>query len=271
MRATFITLGLVLAAPVAAQPAPTQPDIVVEGRLEEVLRNFVAALAEPGRSGQLARWDQEICPTVAGIAPAEADYMIARIGEIVRPLHLLVGPAGCRSTALVLISPDADGLAHSLVRNYPVTLGSEGRTRLRRFAESRRPVRWISVSDLCPFGCSLPNSRLTMATHPAFKVMIVIVDARQIGGFSLGEFSDYVALVLLSSPPPGGRPPSASILSMFETSRPAGAQFALTEYDRLFLAGLYESPTNATASQQRAAIVSRMRRTRGRAAASTSD
>ena len=260
-------IALLAVALAAAQPAPApaQPEIVVEGRLEEVLRNFVAALAEPGRSGQLARWNQEICPVVAGIAPAEAEFMVARIGEVARPLGLRLNSPGCRSRALVLISPDADGLAHSLVRNYPITLGSEGRTRLRRFAESRRPVRWISVSDLCPFGCVQLNSRLVLATHPAFQIMVVIVDGNRIGGVSLGELSDYVALVLLSSPPPGARPPSQSILSMFDGPRPGGARFALTEDDRLFLAGLYESPENARAGEQRAAIVSRMRRARGSA------
>jgi hypothetical protein len=252
---------LVAARPPAEVSAPPpNPEIVVQGQQERALRAFVEAMANPGRSQQLGRWDREICPAVLGVDQAQADYIAARIAQHAAPLGLRAHSGGCTTTMLIVVSNEAQALASSFARGYPVTLGSDGRARLRRFAASRAPVRWISVTELCPFGCALPNSRLSLATHPAFRAMILIVDGRQIGAFGLGELADYVPLVVLGNPPLTGARPETSILSMFDRARPEGYRFELTGNDRSFLAGLYRSRVNAPASEQRASIARRMRR-----------
>lgn len=250
--------GLIM--PAAAQPPadPPQPDIVVRGQQERALRAFVEAMSDPARTAQLARWNREICPTVIGIDPAEAAFMANRIGEIAAPLGLRVQGAGCLSTMLIVVTADASGLATAFARHYPVTLRTDGRARLNRFVFSSQPVRWLSVTELCARGCTDTGSRLTIATHPEFQAMIVIVDARQIGGFSLGELSDYVAVVALGNPPLARNRPSTSILSMFELQRPEGRRFELTAWDRSFLDGLYRTNPQSTLSQQRAAIARHM-------------
>jgi hypothetical protein len=249
----------VLAAAQAPPPVATNPEIVVRAQQEQALRAFVEAMANPGRSQQLGRWDREICPAVLGVDQAQADYVAGRIALHAAPLGLRARSAGCSTTMLIVVTNEAQALASAFARDYPVTLGSDGRARLGRFAASRAPVRWISVTELCPFGCSLPNSRLSLATHPAFRAMILIVDGRQIGGFGLGELADYVSLVALGNPPLSGTRPETSILSMFERARPEGYRFELTNNDRSFLAGLYRSRANAPASEQRASIARRMR------------
>ena len=257
-------LALALAVPTslkAQQSAPNPPEenILVEARLEQAIRNFVASMSDADRSRQLARWDREICPAVLGIDPAQADYMARRIGETAAMLRLRTGGRNCRPTMLVVVPPNAGGVALTLARNAPITLRTDGRTRLRRFVASTSPVRWLSVTNPCgDEGCGLPNSRLSRATHPEFQAMIVIVDAQQIAGFSLGEISDYVALVALGNPPLDGRRPSTSILAMFEQERVAGTRFALTEFDRAYLRGLYRTRADATGQEQRASIADRM-------------
>jgi len=247
------------AAQTPQQPDGTQPDIVIRGRQEQALRNFVTSLSEAGRSGQLARWNREICPEVIGIDPPQAGFMTRRIAEIANGLDVRARDSGCRSSMLIVVTPDAAGLAASFAHNYPITLASDGRWKLTRFAATRNAVRWLSVTDLCGIGCVLPNSRLTRATHPEFKAMIVIVDAAQIGGVSLGELSDYVAMVALGNPPLESRKPATSILSMFARPRPEGGRFALTASDRSFLEGLYRSSPDVSAQSQRSSIVRHMR------------
>lgn len=248
------------AQPPTAQPPPDnpQPDVTVRGQQERALRAFVEALSDPARSAQLARWEREICPAVIGIDPAEAAFMENRIGEIAAPLGLRRRRSPCLTTMLIVITADAAGLATAFARHYPVTLRTEGRARLNRFAFSSQPVRWISVIDLCARGCADTGSRLTVATYPEFQAMIVIVDAARIAGFSLGELSDYVALVALGNPPLARSRPSTSILSMFELDRPPGGRFALTANDQSFLDGLYRTDPHSTLGQQRAAIARRM-------------
>ncbi|MBV9884731.1 MAG: hypothetical protein JO276_17110 [Sphingomonadaceae bacterium] len=243
--------------PPAASPAPTDFDIVVRARQEQAIRAFVASVTEAGRSGQLARWNREICPAVIGIDESQAGFMALRIGAVAAPLELRVRTSGCLSTMLIVVTNDAAGLATHFAHLYPVTLRTDGQAKLNLFAHTGRPVRWISVTDLG--GGVLPNSRLTRATDPHFQAMLVIVDGRQIGGFSLGELSDYVAMVALANPRPGARDP-ASILSMFDRPRPADGPFALTRTDQSFLAGLYRMNPFQSAQSQRESIARHMRR-----------
>lgn len=257
---SFALPGITFSAEVAAEQI-VDDEIVVEGLREKELRDFVAAMTDPRRTQQIARWDRKICPTVLGIEPRQADVMARRIGEVAATVRLQAGTRGCDSTMLVVVSPDAAGLATSLARDYPVTLRKDGDWRLKRFAASNRPVRWLTLTDPCgPMGCALSGSRLTASTNPRFEAMIVLVDAPQVSGFSLGEVSDYVSFIVLGNPPLGGRSPVTSILSMFERERPAGSSFMLTDHDRTYLAGLYRTRTDGLGKQQRSAVVNYMNR-----------
>lgn len=259
-------LGLLVwtgfAAPSGAQtPAgpPAEAEIVVRARQEDAIRQFVASVAEAGRSGQLGRWSGEICPTVIGIDESQAGFMAQRIGAVAAPLELRVRTSNCLTSMLIVVTNDAARLATHFARLYPITLRTDGQAKLNLFAHTGRPVRWISVTDLCGIGCTQPNSRILRATHPEFRAMLVIVDGRQIGNFSIGELSDYVAMVALANPRPGARE-QASILSMFDRPRPADGPFAMTQSDRSYLAGLYRSNPYQSAQAQRASIERHMLR-----------
>ena len=237
-------------------------DIVVRGRLRNALQNFVASLTQTGPTEQIARWKDDICPALFGMDSAQADFMGRRIEALANSVRLRTRHSNCATTMMIVVTPDAAGFARELARQLPVTLRTDGFSRLKRFVSSTKPVRWLSVTDECGGGCSLPNSRLTMATRPTFRAMLVIVDAHRIGGINLGELSDYVAMVALSNPPADVRARSSSILSMNEESRVPGTHYQLTDYDRSFLSGLYGSAIDGSGREQRSSIVRRMKRDR---------
>ena len=264
-----MALGLLiwagLAGPGVAQaPAPPSPqpdsEIVVRAHQEQAIREFVISVAEIGRSHQIGRWGMEVCPEVVGVAPAQAEFIAQRIGEVAAPLELRRRTSECRTTLLVIVSNDAAGIALHFARLYPITLRTDGQAKLNLFAHTSRPVRWITVTDLCGTRCALPNSRITLPTHPEFQAMLILVDARQIAGFSLGELADYLAMVALANPRPGANHEEQSVLSMFDRPRPADGPFALTETDRSFLAGLYRMNPYLSAQSQRESIERHMRR-----------
>jgi hypothetical protein len=251
MRAilAFALLLLAFAAPARAQ------EIVVQGNQVATAHNFVTAMTDPRRDRQLGRWNGKICPAVVGIAPAQASYMTQRIAEIAAPLGLRTLGGSCTPSMLILVTPDAAALAASLADRFPIELRKDGRSNLNRFVRTNNAVRWLSVTDPCGFGgCPATGSRLSVSTQPEFQAMIVIVDATKIGGYTLSEISDYVALVALGNPPLAGQWPSSSILSMFDAAHPTGIQFALTDRDRSFLSGLYRSRINASGQQQRSSV-----------------
>jgi hypothetical protein len=258
-----LSLALLAGSSLAGEtPESSQliPEIVVTGSRDEALRSFVEALAVTGPTGQLARWKHSVCPRVFGIESSRAERMAQRIVEVGQSVGLAGARSGCRPSVFILVTPDPDSLAAQLVARYPITLGRDGRSRLKRFVDSDRPARWLAVTDPCGEGCSLPNSRIVKSTTPTITTMLVIVDAGRLAGYSLSEVSDYLALVVLSNPPADGEPPSDSILSIFGATRPAGARYGLTRYDREFLAALYRVELNESARSQRRYIINRMKK-----------
>jgi hypothetical protein len=251
------TMPLSRASP-QAPPAPTQNDIVVVGqRLKDALRHFVNSATQTGPTDQIAHWNREICPQVIGIDPAQAEFMRRRIAEIAKTVDLRTGRSSCATMLTIVFTPDAAALADAVTRDFPSD-NWKVRALLRGFADSSRPVRWISLSDECGGGCGLPNSRLAKATSPTLQAMLIIVDAKKIGGLSIGEMSDYVGLVALSNPPLTGEPPANSILSLLNAPTANGLIYQLTDYDYSFLAGLYGIRLNLDAASQRASIAARM-------------
>jgi hypothetical protein len=268
--ARFVFIGLsLLAAPVWAAPAPApapapaeaaaeEGDILVTARSREMLGDFVHDMGEAGRNNQLARWDRTFCTAALGLDEGQAAFLSQRIAAIGRRLDLRAGGDGCRPSVLIVFTPNADGFAAGLARRFPITLSSEGRARLNRFVRTARPVRWVARTDLA--ARALPNSRLTLATRAELQLMLVVVDATKIDGYSLGELADYLAVVALANPRFGAAPSRASVLAMFERPRDLGSRFALTPFDQAYLSGLYGAPERARAADQQRSILSAMER-----------
>ena len=264
VRRLLFTAAILLSVPtpaLVAQPrAPGPPnDIVITAHVKEALRRFVLSLSKEGPTGQIARWDGYVCPTVVGLQSDEAQFMEQRILDIGHSAHLRPWGSGCTTSFIVVFTPDAGAFAAALVREYPVSLRTDGEASLKAFLNSVSPVRWISVSNECGgSGCELPNSRLLKSTKPTLQAMVVVVDASRVGGYSIGELSDYVALVGLTNPKASANQPLQSILSMFNTPRAPGTQFELTAYDKAFLSGVYDTRLDDSGEGQRATIVNRM-------------
>lgn len=231
------------------------------------MRDFVRSLADPAqRTGQLARWRDAICPGIVGLRADQAEAVNGRIGEIARAVGLHPREQGCQPSALIIFSQEAEALARSYRSRLPITLSENGRWRLEQFASSDRPVRWISrVTEAAYDGTAinlkfgrLAGSRIQASTRTYLSAMLVIVDARQLQAVTLTRLGDYLAVVVLAQPKLGSKPPSQSILSMFDRAdrEPPG----LTDYDRRYLASLYKASLDRSGSSQASSIRSMMAR-----------
>jgi hypothetical protein len=259
----IVAVGILMAAEAPPAPSPTQQQpIVVQGKLKDTVSRFVEQLTQTMSTDQIGRWYGDVCPTIYGMDPTQAAFMQDRIAELARSVRLLTNDHGCVTDLAIIMTPDAEGISRYFRRKYPITLKTDGWSRLRRFVDSSSPIRWISVTDECGSGgCSLPNSHIHRATHPGTVLMIVIIDARKVEGRMLGEICDYVGLVALTNPPLDKGPRPNSILGMFdEPLTTGGAAHSLTDFDRTFLAGLYQAPIDMGANAQRIAIERQMRK-----------
>lgn len=115
-RFVAAAIGLaLLATPMTAigqQPSTATPDeIVVHGRRDpQQVQQFVHSVSVAAPSvGQLARWNQHICPGVVGAAQDTAQAIIDQIARRAAALGLHVGAPGCRPDLSIIVTSDLIG------------------------------------------------------------------------------------------------------------------------------------------------------------------
>lgn len=299
LTASVLFAAAFAVAPAFAQTASsggapkTDEEIVVRAeRLREAVRGFVEGISEPGKEGQLARWDRKVCPGVIGAPIAQAQALNDQIARRVQALDLKVGAPGCKANVLIILTPDSDTFTPQFVEQNPklFSVGDDfgntrGRTELNQFANTPRPIRWWHVgetvtdrgqvlgkSDATPSGTGdgfsgvqvarVSNAgRLTAGTREDFNRVIVIVDARAVDELKLEAVADYIAMVSLAQLNPDAKTDGAdTVLNLFSAARAGNTPPpGMTEWDTAYLEGLYGAPRYArNARRQQGAITVEM-------------
>jgi len=261
----------------AQDPVIRLEEVVVDPRrLEDAAEAFVDEIADPvGRRG-MARWHRGVCIGVANLRPDMAQHLIDRVSDVVRGLGLMSHEPPCHPTILIIATTDADAFAEQFIAMRPVLFrpGGAGMTHgpaaLERFRNSDQVVRWWTVSQptdsdtgqpvvrmpgQCNQTCSPPNgsgtsvydfapntvvrspSRQSSQYRQDLKRTFVIVDVDRLGGVTLDQLGDYIAMVSLAQIDPDadtGR--FETILNLFDEP---DAVDGLSGWDQAYLAGLY--------------------------------
>lgn len=270
----FLALTLALAAGGASAQDPSRQlpvappsaqlgDVVVEGRrLEALVREFVNEVSQPANNRGLARWNRPICVGAVNLRSEVGQYVIDRISDVARELDVEAGEPGCRPNILIVAAADGAALASALVEDRPRNFdlrhnGTDaGTAAFRAFRTGNQPVRWWQISlpidsDTGGRAVRLPGdaapplirvfaaSRLRTQIRDDMVRSIIIVDVDRLGGATLVQLADYLALVALAQvdgeAETEGYP---TILNLF--ADPASAPAGLTDWDRSYLTALYE-------------------------------
>jgi hypothetical protein len=131
-------------------------EVVVTGRrIEDMAQAYARAVAlAPTSAGQYARWNFQLCPSVAGLAETDAQVLIDHIARRGHEVGVDVEPTGCVPNLVIIFAPDSDRLAQHIVASRSDVLGfygeddvvNAGRAELDEFANTPRAVRWWHVS-----------------------------------------------------------------------------------------------------------------------------
>lgn len=269
------------AGPAAAERS--DEDIVVTGPSLDALDRYVAELTAAPHGDQLARWNDAVCARAIGIAPAQNAFLANRIISVAREMDIPVQSGRCRPNILVVVTQEADAFARLLLKRHPKLFGAFGGDMAPAKAVNGllapRPVRWLNASEWgnahgAPIVDGNKNfvysaSRLQETTRENATLSLVVVDSTKLDGIKWGSLASYVAMVSLALPAPGAAPNGPTILALF-SNRDAKQRIpaALTRWDREYLRNLYATRAAASASAQRAQILTNMNR---RAAASNLD
>lgn len=156
--------GLLLAFALFAQAAAnaqqseqeSQSDIVVTGVRPEQVQAFVEQVsAAPPSVDQLARWDDDICVTLAGLPAQQGQILVDQISYRAQAVGLSPGGAGCQPNVFVFFAADGNAFARDLVAErqplfayyHEENVATLGREALTSFVETPRPVRWWHVAQ----------------------------------------------------------------------------------------------------------------------------
>jgi len=275
-------LLLAVSAPGAATAAAAQPPgasaslskVTIESaRQRQALRQrvnrFVDAVVDQGGNQSLVRWNQPMCPLVAGLPRDYGEFILARISQAARAAGAPLAGRTCRANLFVIASARPDLVLKKWLARDPQIETPNGIAHMHEFLASTQPVRvWYNTVHSCdgavssggvaaaglnatmadsnPSGSLGPSyCQNTMDTHLSYGDVrsiysaIVIVDTGRLTHVTIGQLADYVSLVGLVNVRAGTDGEGApTILRLFRDPR---APQALTPWDRALLYSLYNT------------------------------
>jgi hypothetical protein len=259
-----------------AAPADPIPTVTVESSREtEQLKHdvdvFVSSAITKSFEDSLMRWNEPICPLIAGLNRPMAEFMLLRVSNLARAVHAPLDGEQCRPNLYVLVAQDPGAFLKLLWRHKPNMFDTRhGIEPVKRFIETPRPVRvWYNASEMgsdnsaastitsilaqsAGVGAATASypvfsqpstlgSRLTHAVVRDLSDVIVVIDAKQIDKLNIGQLADYVGMISLAQidldKSLGVAP---SILKVFNPDE-AGVPLEITEWDRALLTALYST------------------------------
>ena len=289
-------LAALLAQPLPAQaPEGEERPIVIEGKRESVRKSLERLIAE-SESGQLARYEKDICPAVAGL-PADWTAVVTRmIRDNVVAAGRRAAAAGCQVNALAIVVDRPRDMLIGLRKSDPSFFAMTPRT-FDHFVAAERPAYSWQLTDtfgsrgemlrqLSTLTYRDPNtgaiittpldagtklakaetgSRLTSGVREEIELSFVAVDRDRIEGLTLRQLADFATMhLLLQIRPDAGAQDPGSILSLFEPREGEAPPARMSRFDRGALGGLYGQPhNNRSAAQQRQNIVKAIERGAG--------
>lgn len=250
-------------SPSARQSEADIQSVTVEAQryraaLERRVRTFVSAITTAPIQESLAQWQKEIpiCPEVAGLPNDDGEYVLSRFSQIARAAGASLAPEICSPNLHIIVSSVPDEIIADWSKRNPWMFGHAGGTKIRQFLKSPAPVRvWYNTTFFDEYGiaCKTYNEGIQVCEQDAQEAqvrlaavrdlssVIVLVDARQTKGISMGQLSAYIAMVGLAEirvdPKLGDAP---TILRLFADSANA-PPLGISTWDEAYLKALYHT------------------------------
>jgi hypothetical protein len=281
-----------LAGPATAQAPPprTVEPLVVSPQTpltpkeaDALARTFVRALSEPGRIGQLSRWQTRPCAKAIGLPEAFDAFVAARIETLAGQVGAPVATPCKGNNILVVFTTEPQKLLDFIAHRRTQLLGFHYAAQTKRLATFKGPVQaWYVTATVSANGDSYVDdpfeqtpggsagSHFTAELSSAFEAVLVVVDSGKIAGHPVGRIADDVAMAALArSPAQAGCRDLPTILDALnaQCQRSADLQ-AVSESDRAYLKGLYAANPRTFLQTQETSVAGAVSRDlQGRSAA----
>lgn len=242
-------------------------EIVVTGQAEEAsgsqIHRQARDIAEIGnvRAVSLARFEQPICPGIAGLTTPTAQLMIDRIRENARFVDLRVLPDGCNPNFVVAFVDDGQAFLTQMVEESPARFQWMSSVAKREMLAPGPVHVWTDVQPASRDGMPIARGR-NLASPPTMSNWVshsriylnarndiitvwVIIDRDAARGLSLEQLADYATMRGLVQTEPPEDFGISSVLGVFNEDGPWPPR--LTDFDRAYLASVYQGLSNMPA------------------------
>lgn len=291
LAGNLLPMALALAAtPATAQSEPADdPEIVVTGRLDEVRRVVRAVVSQSGPGHQIARFEEPVCPGVAGLPETYATTII----DIIRANALRAGvklaPEGCAPNAVASFVPDPQAFVTGLWLRDKTLFEGQTEAQVQALAARTDPViSWrvseargrdgtlLQPADSIDLGYGAEStgpiyvtrtgsaSRVEQSTRQDIRMAFAAIDKDLIRGKSLQQLGDLATMHLLLDIAPGAGAvagPTSILSLLYPASSGSAPPPSLSATDRGMLGGLYRQARNYfDVFRQRATMTEAVRR-----------
>lgn len=282
-----VAVVLAAAAPVAAQdqaspvPADEAPDIVVTGRVDHGWEEVTRQAREISRDGNLrhaplARFEERICPGVAGLTTEAAEMIVYRLRQIAGEIGIPQAAAGaCTPNIVIAFTEDGRADLAELQRRDRLLSSVLSVSEQRELLEEPGPVRVFSIVETrmlngMPLTGSRSNGAIpTGAMHAAHSriytairrdivAATVLFDREEARGKTLWQLADYAAMRVFARTRAPDEAEVESILTLFDRS--GAAPDGLTAFDLAYLQSLYAGIPNLRGMTKIAGVDGKLRR-----------
>jgi hypothetical protein len=287
-----VILGLLIAAPLAAQDPSGQTITVTGDRLDEEERRrqaraFVESHAVETRIGQYARWHVPVCVRTWGL-PLELNARISnRVMDIAEGIGIRTNRAElCSPNVRIGFTSEPQTMIRAAVRRNSLVVGFHYASEGARLMRVRQPVQaWymtttsgdssrnqsgvIGMETIDVAGQPTPGgsagSRLTSGLSSGLAHVLVFADVRVAEGQDTDAIAELLAFLALAQTPVAETcNESDTIVNLMNPACPPERRpVALTGADTAYLRALYGMNSQTVAQRQRGDLVTRMVREMG--------
>jgi hypothetical protein len=253
-----ITLGCAGAA--IAQPAD-----------DKAVSAFVESHTAVTHLGRIARWDDPVCPGIAGLPANFSKFILQRVRTVATAAGAKVDPEGCKANISIIFTTTPQALLDTLRAKDPAMLGYfDNSGQADKLAKVTHPIqawyvtktvdlrgKWTvdsrALSSSANYDARSSNgTRIGDGLSSAFYSITVVADPSKLGDHEIGALADNIAMLALSQP---STLDECSVLPSIEnlalTGCTAGmALEAMSPNDSAFLYGLYHVKPGASLGAQ---------------------
>jgi len=278
-----------LATAVAPVTVTATPKALPPGTPTPAIETYIRDHAAVSRTDRVARWREPICPITFGGPDADNDFITARIKAVAAEVgaHVDASPK-CASNVEVIFTAYPQQLINQIYKRHPLYVGYHHASEIRALTTFDRPIRsWYATAtrgystgepdqtsggvgpgqrvldeSWAPSPSGDSSSRLDTSLTSEFANVLIIVDQKQVAGYTIGSIADYAAMLALSQP--AKQDGCGALDSVLDLLAPhcsgQDKPQALTTSDRLFLKALYAANLDLNKSFADGSILQQMKK-----------